>query len=164
MNKKLKISLGLIGAFIAYRAYKLWEMSNGIQYFFKHMRFAGPTSNIATDYRMQIVYRIVNPTRTTFASRGIWGEVWAGGGKIAFYKTNPFIIKPGEQDLNVSVILNPAYVVQYLLPMLKNMQTPIFDVKMTIGLPMGFSHTQTFKVNMKDYIPDYILQAAKLIK
>lgn len=156
MNKKLKNALIVAGLFVGVRAYKLWQLFNGIQYTFKHLRFSRPTSNVATLYEMVVTYRIFNPTATSIQIKSLYGTVSVEGAKIAAYSTGPFVIKPGEQTLDVKVALNPTFVVQYLFPALAARNFPIFDVTMTARIPIGLSTTQKFKINTKDYVPSYL--------
>jgi len=156
MNKKLKNALIVAGLFVGLRAYKLWQLFNGIQYTFKHLRFSRPTSNIGTNYEIVVTYRIFNPTATSIQVSNMYGTVAVEGANIAGYSTGPFVIKPGEQTLDVKVALNPTFVVQYLFPALSQRNFPIFDVTMTVRIPIGLSTTQRFKIHTKDYVPSYL--------
>jgi hypothetical protein len=153
MNKTLKGLLTVGGLFVALRVYKLWQLFNGIQYSFKHLRFSRPTSNLATNYHMTITYRIFNPTPTAMQISNMYGTVSVQDTQIAGYSTGPFVIKPGEQTLDVKVALNPTFVLQTLFPMLAKRQFPIFDTTMTVRLPIGLTHTERFSIATKDYLP-----------
>ena len=153
LNKTWKGLLTVGGLFVGLRIYKLWQLFNGIQYSFKHLRFTRPTSNLATNYEMTITYRIFNPTPTAMQIKNMYGTVSVQGTQIAGYSTGPFVIKPGEQTLDVKVALNPTFVLQTLFPMLAKRQFPIFDMTMTVRLPIGLTHTENFRISTRDYLP-----------
>jgi hypothetical protein len=75
------------------------------------------------------------------------------GTQVAGYSTGPFVIKPGEQSLDVKVALNPTFVIQTLFPMIGRREFPIFDMTMTVTLPIGLTHTERFSIATKDYLP-----------
>lgn len=158
-NKTMKAVLGTAAAFVAWRAYKLWEMFNGINYVFKRIRFSKPTSDVATDYRMVVTYGISNPSNTMFSLKRMYGDVYLAGSKIGFFSTKPFTIKPGEQDIDVSISLSPLFISNTMLPMLKEGNYPVFDIVTTAVLPVGIRKTFKFQVNSKDYIPSYVTSA-----
>lgn len=158
MNKKLKAALTVAGLFVGVRAYKLWQLFNGIQYTFKHVRFTRPTSNLATKYEMTVTYRIFNPTGTSMQVSNMYGTVSMQDTQVAGYATGPFVIKPGEQTLDVKIVMNPTFVVQTLLPAIASRNFPILDMTMTVRIPIGLSTTQRFKIHTRDYVPDPVAQ------
>lgn len=156
MNKKVLRTFGLTAlAFVAYRAYKLYELGNAFTYRFGSMYFRRPKNLADALNSMEIVleYIITNPTKTSMKMRGLYGDVNWKGIKVATYQAGAFTIKPGDTKISVSMFVTPMYAAQIVKDAVAK-QFPVFNASLTSVFPFGITYTEKFTINTKDYLPE----------
>lgn len=158
MDKSLK-TIGLTAlAFIGYRAYKLYELGNSFDFEFYGMRFQRPANwaDALNKYQVVMIFKVINPTKTSLQMRGLEGSIKDGTDIIARFKTGKFTIKGGDSFINVVTDLDSKYVASSLIPSVLSKVAPVYDVRLTTIFPFGLKYSTDFKVNVKEYIPtDY---------
>lgn len=155
MNKTLR-NLGLTAlAFVAYRAYKLYELGNSFDWFFHGLKFQRPASlgDALNTYQMVLVFKVVNPTNTQFTMRGLYGDVMEGTNKLGEFSTGKFTIKGGDTFLNVVLDLDSEYVATTLIPALITRSLPVLKISLTSVFPFGIKYTEKFDIPVKDFLP-----------
>ncbi len=155
MDKSLK-AVGLTAlAFIGYRAYKLYELGNSFDFEFYGMKFQRPANlqQALTNYQVVLIFKVMNPTKTSMQMRGLQGTIMEGTEIIAKFKTGRFTIKGGETFINVVTDLDSKYVASSLIPAVLARVAPIYKVSLTSIFPFGLRYTTDFEIAVKDYIP-----------
>jgi hypothetical protein len=155
MNKNLKVIGATALAFIAYRAYKLYELGNSFDWFFHGLRFQRPANleDALNGYQMVLIFKVTNPTRTEFTLRGLEGDIYDGTMKLGEFLTGGFTIKGGDNYVNVVVNLDSEYVAKSLIPSLLSRLLPVLRIRLTTIFPFGIRYTETFSVPVKDFLP-----------
>jgi hypothetical protein len=155
MNKNLKVIGATALAFIAYRAYKLYELGNSFDWFFHGLKFQKPANlqEALNGFQMVLTFKVTNPTLTQFTIRGIQGDVYDGTMRLAQFKSDKFTIKGGDNFLNVIVDLSSEYVAQSLIPSILSRLLPVYRINLTTIFPFGIRYTETFDVPVKDFVP-----------
>lgn len=155
MDKSLK-AVGLTAlAFVGFRAYKLYELGNSFDFEFFGMKFQRPANlqQALTNYQVVLIFKIINPTKTSMHMRGLQGTIMEGTDVIAKFKTGKFIIKGGDTFINVVTDLDSKYVAASLIPAVLAKIAPVYKVKLTSIFPFGLRYTTDFEIPVKDYIP-----------
>jgi hypothetical protein len=155
MDKSLK-TIGLTAlAFVAYRAYKLYELGNSFDWEFYGMKFQRPANwqDALNKYQVVLIFEVKNPTKTSLSMRGLEGSIREGGNLLGNFKTGNFTIKGGSTFINVVVDLDSKYVASTLIPSLLSRVSPKFDISLTTIFPFGIKYTQNFNIDAKEYIP-----------
>lgn len=147
------------GAFVAWRLYKLWEMFNSLNWSFQSVRFTRPKlQNLADSYVMTIGFKIHNPSNTTLWINGLDGYVEYDGYILGRYSMGKVRIDRGDTRLNVELNLDPKYVATILIPDLVSRKAPVMTLISNANLILGIKVSNTFKFNVKDYLPEQINQ------
>jgi len=150
--KVIKNALIWTGAFVAYRLYKLYEVSENVIYKPVAMRFKrGKTLN---DMVLAVKLEIMNPQNTIVYLRGIDGELYSGGALIGYFNSGKAQINPGLSYMWVDFRVTPQ-VVAGLISAIVAKKVPVFTVKMTTKLPF-FSVTDTFAINPESVTTDQV--------
>jgi len=152
----------LIGgaAFVAYRAFKLYEMFNSLNWSFQSLRFTRPIlKKLADSYVLNIGIVINNPTDTTLYINKIDGYVEYDGYIIGRYDIGGLKIESGNTNMKIILDLDPKYVSTILIPDLISRKAPIFTIIVNAKFIFGIGVVEKFQVNVKDYLPEDITKA-----
>jgi hypothetical protein len=155
MDKSLK-AIGLTAlAFIGFRAYKLYELGNSFDFEFYGMKFQRPANlqQALSNYQVVMIFKVMNPTKTSMQMRGLKGTIMEGTDVIAKFKTGKFTIKGGDTFINVVTDLDSKYVAASLIPSVLAKIPPIYKVSLTSIFPFGLQYTTNFEIPVKDYLP-----------
>lgn len=159
MKRKALKNILLTGlAFVAYRAYNLYQLGESFTYRVKSIYFRRPTNlkEALSQFEIIIQYTISNPTGTSMKMNGLYGKVFYNGYEIANYRSGPFTIKPGDITVSVSMFVTPAYAA-VLLRDVTQKKFPVFDTSLTTVFPFGIRYTERFSINTRDYLPDNVV-------
>ena len=160
MQKWVKNALIGGAAFVAYRAFKLYEMFNSLNWSFQSIRFTRPNlRTIADSYIMNIGLVINNPTDTTLWINRVDGYVQYDGYVIGKYNLGKLKIEKGNTRLNIELDLDPKYVASILLPDLIARKAPIFTLIVNAKFILGIGIVERFDFNVKDYLPSDLTKA-----
>jgi hypothetical protein len=160
MQKWVKNALIGGAAFIAYRAFKLYEMFNSLNWSFQSIRFTRPTlSKLADSYILNIGLVINNPTDTTLWINQVDGYLEYDGYIIGRYNIGKLKIDRGNTKVNIELDLDPKYVASILLPDLISRKAPIFRLIVNAKFIFGIGIVEKFDINVKDYLPTDLTKA-----
>ena len=160
MQKWVKNALIGGAAFIAYRAFKLYEMFNSLNWSFQSIRFTRPIlSKLADSYVLNIGLVINNPTDTTLWINQVDGYVEYDGYIIGRYNIGKLKIDRGNTKVNIELDLDPKYVASILLPDLISRKAPIFRLIVNAKFILGIGIVEKFDINVKDYLPTDLTKA-----
>lgn len=156
MNRRfLKTAAVTALAFVAYRAYKLWELMNSFSYRYTGLYFIRPKNvkEVLNSFGMVLEVAIMNPTNTQVQINGVHGGVFYKNILIGTYKMKGFEILPaGDTPVKVQVRIASDMAASIVGDIL-NKQFPVFRVDMYVSLLYGFTKKLTFNVDSKDYLP-----------
>lgn len=141
-------------AFIAYRAYKLWELANSFSYRYTGLYFRKPKNikELLNKFSLVLEVTIMNPTNTTFRLNGVRGGIYHKGVLLGTFALKGFTIQAGDTPVKAEVLITPQNASALVKQIIKG-EYPVFDVRMDVIMPFGFVVKQGFKVNSKDYLP-----------
>jgi hypothetical protein len=142
-------------AFVAYRAYKLWELANSFSYRVSGLYFVKPKKlkDVLNKFELVVEYTIMNPTTTTFPLNGAFGGIYYKNVLLGTFKVPAFKIGAGDTPIKAGVLITPQNAAE-LAKDITNKNFPVFDIRMTAILPFGFKQKMEFKVDSKDYLPE----------
>lgn len=144
MDKKIKNILLWGGAFVAYRFYKLYELSTSIIYKPVGLSFVrGKTIN---DFIVRVKVEILNPQNTILELRGIDGTLILHNQVVGTFTSDRFKIAGGLNYFYLDFKVNAISVGAELIAAILNKKVPVLWVNMNIKLPF-FSVKQKFAVN-----------------
>lgn len=91
--------LVLAGAgYLGMRLYRIWKLGEEVEVFPSGIRFAGSIKQRSLTIYLKL--RIYNPTTTTIrVSTG--GKLYLGSDVISTYQTAPYMVKPGDTEIEV---------------------------------------------------------------
>lgn len=160
MQKWVKNALIGGAAFIAYRAFKLYEMFNSLNWSFQSIRFTRPIlAKLADSYVLNIGIVINNPTDTTLWINRVDGYLEYDGYVIGKYNLGKLKINRGNTRVNIELELDPKYVASILLPDLISRKAPIFKLILNAKFLLGIGVVERFDINVKDYLPTDLTKA-----
>jgi hypothetical protein len=144
MNKAIRNGLLWLGAFTAYRLYKLYELGESVIYKPVGVSFRrGATLN---DFVIRVKIEVLNVQKTIVKMRGIDGELIVKGQTVGTFYAGAFEIRPGLNYLFMDFKVDPKAVGAELIQAIIAKKTPVLYVRMNQHLPF-FSVTDTFAVN-----------------
>ena len=146
MNKYIKGSLGLIGAFVVYRFYKLYELGESIIY--KPVGLSFTRGKSLNDFVIRVKMQLLNPTKTKLAVRGVDGVLTIGNNILSTFITPSFNIKQGISYFFLDFKVKQDTIGVQIIQSIIAKKIPVFSVKYTTKLPF-FSITDKFDVNPK---------------
>lgn len=159
MKKSTLRNILLTGlAYVAYRAYNLYQLGESFTYRVKSIYFRRPKTikDALSQFEIIIEYTISNPTNTSMKMNGLYGKVFYKEYEIANYRSGAFTIKPGDVTISVSMFVTPAYAA-VLLRDVTQKNFPVFNTSLTAVFPFGIRYTQKFDINTKDYLPENVV-------
>ena len=143
-STKVLIGLGVVGGFIGYKLYKVYQLSQYITY-----------TPVGFDYKngnVVVKMKIDNPVNTTLPMRGIIGKIQTKEGNIiATYKAPPFTIEEGVSYFNLNFKVNLLNAGTELITALINKTFPALDMVLTKQLPFGLSQTDVISIESKSF-------------
>ena len=154
MNKNIKIALGIAGAFVLYKFYKLYELGESLivqVWSAKFVDLAISTSGNITSATIDIVLNIKNSTKESLPLRGIEGYVAYQGRKLATLSTNAFTIKAGDNKVTLRANFSAPDSMKLLQNAIK-LNIPKFEIVIKKKLPY-FTLTDKQTINVNDLIP-----------
>jgi hypothetical protein len=146
MNKYIKGSLGLIGALIVYRFYKLYELGESIIY--KPVGLSFTRGKTLNDFVIRIKMELLNPTKTVLDIRGVDGVLSVADNILSTFITPPFKIKSGISYFFLNFKVKQENIGVEIVKAILSKKIPVFSVKYTQKLPY-FSISSKFDVNPK---------------
>lgn len=154
MNKNIKVALGIAGAFVLYKFYKLYELGESLIvqiWSAKFVDLAISTSGNITSAAIDITLNIKNSTNESLPLRGIEGYVVYQGRQLASFGTNAFTIKAGDNKVTMRTNFSAPDSMKLLQNALK-LNVPTFEIVIKKKLPY-FTITDKQKINVNDLIP-----------
>jgi hypothetical protein len=166
MNKRvIRTAIVSAVAFVAYRAYKLWELVNSFSYRVSGLYFVRPSKlkDVLNKFELVVEYTIMNPTSATFPLNGIVGGIYYKNVLLGSFRTGAFKIRSGDTPIKVSILLTPQNAAELVQDITKK-NFPIFDVRMGVILPFGFEKKMEFRVDSKEYLPADMFNVLNVFK
>ena len=154
MNNKIKVAIGLAGAFVLYKFYKLYELGESLivqVYSAKFVDLAISTSGNINSATIDTILNIQNPTSESLPLRGIEGYIAYQGRTLATFSTGAFTIKAGANKVTLKTVFSAKDSLKLLQNAIK-LNVPQFDIVIKKKLPY-FTTTSKQKINVNDLIP-----------
>jgi hypothetical protein len=144
-KKVVKNALLWLGAFTAYRLYKLYEVSESVIYKPVGVTFKrGATIN---DFIVRVKVEIMNPQKTVVYLRGIDGRLMLKDNQtIGYFTTGKATITPGISYISMDFSVDAKNIGAPLIQAIIKKQVPVLYVEMNTRLPF-FTTTEVFAVN-----------------
>jgi hypothetical protein len=154
MNNNIKVALGVAGAFVLYKFYKLYELGESLILQIDSAKFVDlgiSTSGNITSASIDFVLNIKNSTKESLPLRGIEGYVAYQGRKLASFSTGAFTIKGGDNKITLRANFSAPDTMKLLQNAIK-LRVPKFEVVIKKKLPY-FTTTDKQSINVDDLIP-----------
>ena len=154
MNKNIKLAIGMAGAFVLYKFYKLYELGESLIiqiYSAKFVDLAISTSGTINSATIDIILNIKNPTGESLPLRGIEGYVAYQGRTLATFSTGAFKINAGSNKVSLRTVFSSPDTLKLLQNAIK-LNIPKFDIVIKKKLPY-FTSTSKQTINVNDLIP-----------
>lgn len=155
MNNKIKVAIGLAGAFVLYKFYKLYELGESLivqVYSAKFVDLAISTSGNINSATIDMILNIKNSTSESLPLRGIEGYIAYQGRILATFSTGAFTIKAGDNKVTLKTVFSAKDSLKLLQNAIK-LNVPQFDIVIKKKLPY-FTTTSKQKINVNDLIPE----------
>lgn len=155
MNNKIKVAIGLAGAFVLYKFYKLYELGESLivqVYSAKFVDLAISTSGNINSATIDMILNIKNSTSESLPMRGIEGYIAYQGRTLATFSTGAFTIKAGDNKVTLKTVFSAKDSLKLLQNAIK-LNVPRFDIVIKKKLPY-FTTTSKQKINVNDLIPE----------
>lgn len=133
------------GAFVAYRLYKLWEVSDSVVY--KPVGVTFVRNKTVNDFIIRVKIELLNPTKTTVKTSGLDGKLIVASQPIASFVSNPFDILPGLSYFDLDFKVDAKYIGTAIIKAIQDAKTPVLNVVMNVKLPY-FNVTEKFSVSL----------------
>lgn len=147
-----KILIG-VGAFFAYRLYKMVEFGQSIVYSIQEWGFIKPLSPL--DYLKEVnIYvnvEILNATNTTLSMRGIDGQLIYANQIIGTFFSDPFVIKAGRSQFKMIFKVNGFESAKTIVKDMAKNNPANLKVKLNAKIPF-ISIPYTYNLNLVDFI------------
>lgn len=149
-KRVLKNGLLWLGAFTAYRLYKLYEVSEAVIYKPVGISFIRGTN--LNDFIVRVKMEILNPEKTIVYLRGIDGKLFiqdkATGlpQTLGYFNSGKTTIRPGLNYMSLDFKIDPTNAGLQIIQALIQKKVPVLYVEMNTKLPF-FSTKDTFAVN-----------------
>ena len=165
MNNKIKVAIGLAGAFVLYKFYKLYELGESLivqVYSAKFVDLAISTSGNINSATIDMILNIKNSTSESLPLRGIEGYIAYQGRILATFSTGAFTIKAGDNKVTLKTVFSAKDSLKLLQNAIK-LNVPQFDIVIKKKLPY-FTTTSKQKINVNDLIPENYKSLIDFIK
>ena len=117
-STKVLIGLGVVGGFVGYKLYKIYQLSQYITY-----------TPVAFDYKngnIVVKMKLDNPINTTLNMRGVLGKIQTKDGNIiSTFKSGAFKINEGVSYFNLNFKVNVLNAGTELITALINKTFPV---------------------------------------
>lgn len=149
-KKVIKSGLVWLGAFTAYRLYKLYEVSESVIYKPVGLSFIRGTN--LNDFVVRVKMEILNPEKTIVYLRGIDGRLFVQDKTtglpqtLGYFTSGKTTIRPGLNYMSLDFRIDPTTAGVQLIQALIQKKAPVLYVEMNTKLPF-FSTKDTFAVN-----------------
>jgi len=142
-----------IGAFFAYRLYKMVEFGQSIVFSVQEWGFGKKDS--LSDYLKNIdvivKIEILNPTNNTLSIRGIDGQLVYANQVIGTFFSNPFVIKGGRSQFQMNFNINSAVAIRTILNDILSNNPALLKVKIKVKIPF-ITIPYTYNLDIVDFI------------
>ena len=143
-STKVLIGLGVVGGFVGYKLYKIYQLSQYITY-----------TPVAFDYKngnIVVKMKLDNPINTTLNMRGVLGKIQTKDGNIiSTFKSGAFKINEGVSYFNLNFKVNVFNAGTELVTALINKTFPALDMVLTKQLPLGLSQTEIINIESTSF-------------
>ena len=154
-SKFLKTAAVTALAFVAYRAYKLWELMNSFSYRYTGLYFERPKNvkELLNSFGLVLEMAIMNPTSTSIKLSGVNGGIYYKGTLIGTFNIGNINVLPsGDTPIKVRSRISTEMAARIVSDIAKK-EFPVFDIHVNVNLLFGLTKKIIFNVNSKDYLP-----------
>jgi len=124
MNTTKLLVLAGVG-YLGMRLYRIWKLGEEVEIFPSGIRFAGSIKKRSLTIYLKL--RIYNPTTTAIrVSTG--GKLYMGTDVISTYQTPPYMVKPGDTEIEVPFAVRGASAAGAIISTLLSSKYPVFKL------------------------------------
>jgi len=147
-----KILIG-VGAFFAYRLYKMVEFGQSIVYSIQEWGFIRPVSvaDYLKEVKIYVNVEILNPTNTTLSMRGVDGQLVYANQIVGTFFSEPFVLKAGRSQFQMIFKVNGFEAAKTIVSDLAKNNPANLKVKIKAKIPF-ITIPYTHNLNLVDFL------------